>query len=131
MARVLVVDDDPDLLQLVQMQLKGQGHRVVAVSSGPAALEAVDRLGDPEVAVLDVTMPGMSGLELLVELRKRPGTEQLPAIFLTARVQPRDIEAGRALGAIYLTKPYIASALYSAIERSLRPAAQVAGGDGW
>jgi CheY-like chemotaxis protein len=119
MSRLLVVDDDPVVLNLVQIRLKTGGHRVISASDPDEALRVVEERGLPDVAVLDVSMPGMSGLELLAQLRERPGAEQLPAIFLSARVMPQDIEAGRALGATYLTKPFVASALLAAVDRAL------------
>jgi len=123
MARVLVVDDDPDILELVKLRLHTRGHAVLVASSGPEALELLDGREPPEVAVLDVSMPGMTGFELLERLRQRKGYETIPAIFLSARVQPRDIEQGRALGAQYLTKPFVTTALLKAIERVWQPSA--------
>lgn len=123
MARVLVVDDDPDLLTLVGLQLRQHGHRVVTAASGKEALDVVGEMGAPDVAVLDVAMPEMNGLELLQHLRAREEMSQLPAIFLSARVSPDDIRAGDALDAIYLTKPYVMRALLAAIERLIVPAA--------
>ena len=129
MARILAVEDDPDVLEVIEYRLRSHGHKVAAVGSGQEALELVERRGRPELAVLDVELPGMSGLDLLRALRERPGLEDLPAIFLSARVRPSDIEAGRALGATYLTKPFVASALLAAIDelldrqRSLQPEA--------
>ena len=119
MARVLVVDDDPDLLTLVEMQLRHHGHRVVTAASGPEALALVEAKGAPDVAVLDIAMPGMNGLALLTELRARDGLADLPAIFLSARVGPEDIKAGTSLGAVYLTKPYVMSSLLGALETAL------------
>jgi CheY-like chemotaxis protein len=127
MSRLLVVDDDPVVLNLVQIRLKTGGHRVISASDSDEALRVVEERGLPDVAVLDVSMPGMSGLELLAQLRERPGAERLPAIFLSARVQPQDIEAGRALGATYLTKPFVASALLAAVDRALDGAANTQG----
>lgn len=126
MARVLVVDDDPDLLTLVGLQLRQHGHKVVTAASGPEALKIVEELGAPEVAVLDVAMPEMNGLELLTKLRALDGMSELPAIFLSARVGPEDIAAGEALGALYLTKPYVMRALLAAIDRLT-----VAAASGW
>jgi CheY-like chemotaxis protein len=121
MARVLVVDDDADIRNLVQARLRAAGHAVVSAASGPEALAVVDEKGSPEVAVLDVSMPGMSGPELLHELRSRDGMGSLPVIFLSARVQEEDVEGGRALGAVYLTKPFVATALIAAVEKVVPP----------
>lgn len=117
MARVLVVDDDHDILTLVEHRLRKGGHKVIAVSTGQEALDVVAERGAPDVAVLDVTMPGMDGLELLRRLRGYEGLGALPAIFLSARVQPEDIAAGRALDATYLTKPFSGVALLKAVDR--------------
>src|SRR5947207_1958547 len=117
MARVLVVDDDPDLLTLVELQLRHHGHDVATANGGEQALQYVDEHGSPDVAVLDVAMPGMNGFELLETLRHRPETAELPAIFLSARVSPRDIDQGRSLDALYLTKPYVMHTLLQAIDK--------------
>ena len=119
MARVLVVDDDPDLLALIQIQLKHHGHTVTTASSGPEALSIVSDTGVPEVAVLDVAMPAMNGFELFHAFRELP-IPAFPIVFLSARVTPRDVEAGRALDALYLTKPYVMNALLEAIDKSLQ-----------
>ena len=119
MARVLAVDDDRDLLKLVEHQLRRSGHSVAAASTGAQALELVETHGAPDVAILDVAMPGMTGLELLAELRAKPGTARLPAIFLSARVSPQDVQTGRGLGALYLTKPYSLQRLLAAIDQCL------------
>jgi CheY-like chemotaxis protein len=114
---VLVVDDDPDLLTLVELQLRHHGHDVATANGGEQALAYVEAAGRPDVAVLDVAMPGMNGFELLEALRKRPETADLPAVFLSARVSPRDVDQGRSLDALYLTKPYVMAALLEAIDR--------------
>lgn len=126
MSKLLVVDDDPDILALVQLRLQRAGHKVVGASSGAEALAIVAERGAPDLAVLDVSMPGMSGLELLSTLREQQA-QDLPAVFLSARVQPEDIERGRSLGATYLTKPFVASALLNAVERALAEASSA----GW
>ncbi len=116
MAKVLVVEDDVDIRGLVENRLRRHGHRVVSVGSGEEALAAIAEKGVPDVAVLDVLMPGMSGLDLLRTLRADPGTAHLPAVFLSGRIQESDVDAGRALGATYLTKPLVLSALVNAVE---------------
>jgi len=128
MARVLVVDDDPDILNLVSFRLRQKGHKVISADSGQEALSIVEERGTPDVAVLDVTMPAPDGFELLRLLRAREGAAELPAIFLSARVLPEDIEAGRAMGATYLTKPFVATALINAVERAVTTPA---GQEGW
>ncbi len=126
MTRVLVVEDNPAIRELVSVYVKQAGHSVAAAADGPEALATVSGRGAPDIAVLDVAMPGMSGLDLLVKLREMPGLEQLPAIFLSARVKPEDIAKGTALGAAYLTKPFVGSALVNLIDKVLKPA-----GDDW
>lgn len=125
MARVLVVEDDVDILNLITARCRGAGHEVLAAASGPLALEALGET-PPDLAILDVGLPTMSGFELLAELRKREGMDDLPAIFLSAQVQQESIDTGQAMGATYLTKPFVASALLTAIDRAL-PAAD----EGW
>lgn len=118
MARLLVVEDDPDILALISARCRAAGHKVLTATSGPQALEALGGT-PPDVAILDVGLPNMTGFELLTELRKLEGMDSLPAIFLSARVQQESIDAGHALGAAYLTKPFVASALLAAIQNAL------------
>jgi len=122
MARILVLDDDRDILRIIQLRLEKNGHVVVGVSSPQKALEMVLAGELPDVVVLDVSMPEISGIEVLQTLRVGFGLEKLPAIFLTARVREEDIEAGKALGATYLTKPFVATALFKAIDAALNEA---------
>jgi CheY-like chemotaxis protein len=119
MARILVLDDDQDILRIVQLRLERNGHVVVGFSSPQKALETVLAGELPDIVVLDISMPEISGLEVLQTLRVGFGMDRLPAIFLTARVRDEDIEAGKALGATYLTKPFVASALFKAIDTAL------------
>ena len=119
MSKVLVVDDEPDILGLLQVRLRHAGYRVVRASNGAEALAVVEERGMPDIAVLDVSMPEMTGLELLRRLRAMQGGDRLKAIFLSARVLPEDIAAGQALGARYLTKPFVASALLAAVNQCM------------
>jgi len=121
-ARILVVEDEGDILKLIQMRLEREGNVVLGFSSPQKALELVLTGDIPDIVVLDVSMPEITGLEVLRTLRLGFGQKHLPAIFLSALVTPQDIEAGRALGAAYLTKPFVASALIRAIERGLKGA---------
>lgn len=129
MAKVLVVDDTSELRALLEIRLGHSGHQVLSASSGEQALRLLADKGPPDVAVLDVTMPGMSGLELYARLSADPAYAAVPVIFLSARVLPDDILAGRLMGAVYLTKPVVISALTSAIDHVLQPT--TASGAGW
>ena len=119
MARILVVDDDRDVLRVIELRLERAGHEVKCASSAQTALEMFLHGESPDVVVLDVAMPDITGLEVLQTLRLGFGMKELPAIFLSALVSPEQIEAGRALGATYLTKPFVATALINAIDKAI------------
>ena len=121
MARVLVAEDDPDVRDLIVRCLRRDGYEVLAVSSGRAALAAVDQHGMPAMAVLDVAMPGMDGLELMAELRLRQ--PQLEVLFLTALWLPADLSRVRRAGVAHLAKPFTVAGLGQAMRR-LESAAQ-------
>jgi DNA-binding response OmpR family regulator len=104
--RVLVVEDEPILLRLVQVNLRMEGFEVIACSSGE---EALARAGEhpPDVAVLDVLLPGIDGFEVCRRLRADPTTADVPVVMLTAQAQDEDRERGYALGVHeYVTKPF-------------------------
>lgn len=118
-AQILIVDDDRVSLVAIEANLQANGHEVAALGSGEEAIEFVTKIGPPQVAILDVFMPKMSGFQLARALRAIAGLESLPVIFLSGLGDPEDIEAGERLGAIYLTKPVELAALLSAIEASV------------
>ena len=120
MARILVVDDDRDIMELVRMHLQREGHKVLTVTDGPAALSALNGREAPDLAILDVSMPTMDGFTLAVALREQPGCESLPIIFLTARTDDQDVRSGLEMGARYLTKPFMSGALLHFVEMSLK-----------
>ena len=106
MARIVVADDDVDIRELVEFKLSTLGHDVVAVSDGQAAIDAC-QAQRPDLAVLDVMMPGVSGLEAVRAIRADPALAGLPVILLTARAQESDVETGFDSGADdYVTKPF-------------------------
>ncbi|PVZ14577.1 response regulator transcription factor [Actinomycetospora cinnamomea] len=106
MATVLVADDDPDVRDVVVFKLQQSGHEVLVAEDGGAALDLA-RSSRPDLAVLDVMMPRMTGLDVCRELRADRATAGIPVILLTARAQEGDIESGFAWGADdYLTKPF-------------------------
>ncbi|MFF0159485.1 response regulator transcription factor [Streptomyces sp. NPDC005263] len=106
MARVLIADDDADIRDLVDFKLTQSGHEVTAVEDGMAALRAV-REQLPDLALLDIRMPGMSGLDVCRELRAAAETANIPVIMITARSQEGDVEVGFEAGADdYIIKPF-------------------------
>ncbi len=118
-ARILVADDDVDIRELVEFKLSTMGHDIVAVGDGAAAVEAC-RAQKPDLAVLDVMMPGVSGLDAIREIRSDPALADLPVILLTARAQESDVETGFDSGADdYITKPFSPRELASRVEALL------------
>ena len=104
--RVLVVDDEPDIVALVAYHLAKAGYRVSTASSGTDALEAVRR-ERPALVILDLMLPGMSGYEVLEQLRAADATRDVAVLMLTARREEPDRIQGLSLGADdYLTKPF-------------------------
>ncbi len=104
--RILVCDDEPDITALVAYHLAKAGYRVSTAASGPEALKAA-REERPDVVVLDLMLPGLSGYEILKELRAREETRDVGVILLTARRDEPDRIKGLSLGADdYLTKPF-------------------------
>ncbi|GAA2244489.1 response regulator transcription factor [Streptomyces indiaensis] len=119
MACVLVADDDADIRELVAFKLTQSGHEVTAVEDGLQALQAVREL-KVDIALLDIRMPGISGLDLCRQLRAAPETASLPIILITARSQEGDIEDGFAAGADdYVIKPFSPRELSSRVEAVL------------
>jgi DNA-binding response OmpR family regulator len=116
---VLVADDDEDILQLVSFRLERAGYTVVTAADGPQALAAA-REHQPDLAVLDVMMPGLNGYEVTRQLRADPATQAIPVILLTARVQEADVSRGFEAGADdYLRKPFSPQELRSRVQAIL------------
>ncbi len=118
-ARILVADDDVDIRELVEFKLSTLGHDVVAVADGAAAIDEC-QASRPDLAVLDVMMPGVSGLDAIRTIRADPALADLPVILLTARAQESDVETGFDSGADdYITKPFSPRELASRVEALL------------
>jgi CheY-like chemotaxis protein len=104
--RVLVVDDDPQVLKLLRLNFELEGYDVVSATNGEEALELV-RGDSPDVVVCDVMMPGIDGLEVVRRLRAHPDTVTLPLVVVSAKAQRADVSEGLRLGAdAYVTKPF-------------------------
>jgi len=119
MARIVIADDDATIRQLVMVKLSHAGHEVVTVATARAAVEACVA-SRPDLVILDVSMPGMSGLDAARALREDPNMDGLPIIMLTARAQQSDIERGFEAGAdAYIVKPFSPRELASQVSAVL------------
>jgi DNA-binding response OmpR family regulator len=117
--RVLIVDDDPVILRLLQINFRLEGYEVDTATRGEEALERA-RSDRPDVVVLDVMMPGIDGWEVCRRLKETPEARNIPIIFLSARAQDEDRERGYALGVDeYVTKPFDPSHLVEIVRRLL------------
>ena len=115
MSTILIADDDPDILDLITFKLEQAGHTLITASDGTTALAEARRVS-PDVAVLDIAMPGLSGLDVCRELRADAATWDIPVILLTARAQENDVEVGFQVGADdYMTKPFSPRELVSRV----------------
>jgi DNA-binding response OmpR family regulator len=105
-AKVLLVDDDPVILKLLQVNFEMEGYTVMTASDGVEGLEKA-RAEKPDIVLLDIMMPRMDGLQVTKELKGRDDTKDIPIILLSAKAQASDVQAGREIGADdYLTKPF-------------------------
>ncbi len=106
MPRILVVDDEPDAVELIEFNLKGAGFDVAAAGDGAEALRKA-RAHKPDAIVLDVMLPELDGLEVCKQLRRDPATANVPILMLTAKAAEIDRVLGLELGADdYVTKPF-------------------------
>ena len=115
--KVLICDDDPVILRLLQVNLEIEGYDVVIAHHGE---EAVDKAlaETPDLVLLDIMMPRMDGYEACRQIRSHDETKEVPIVFLSARAQQSDIDKGRAYGVSdYLTKPFDPTDLLEVIER--------------
>ncbi|GLY33138.1 response regulator [Kineosporia sp. NBRC 101731] len=119
MARVLVVEDDPDNRLLLELRLQRMGHDVQSVATAGEALALIGMHGVPDLALLDIVMEGIDGLDLLTILRRMPITVRMPAIMLTARQMAGDQETAQELNAAYLLKPVVTADLNRVVDRAL------------
>lgn len=103
---ILVVDDDKDSRSMAKMILESRGYEVELASGGAEALEKLKTM-TPAVVILDIMMPEMSGYDVLVYMRQRPETQNIPVIMVTAKGNPEDMIAGYQYGAnYYIPKPF-------------------------
>lgn len=118
--RILVVDDEEDLLELVRYNLSKEGYRVTCVSTGEAAMREA-RNNPPDLIVLDLLLPSVDGLEVCKLLKNDARTKHVPIVMLTAKSEEADVVTGLELGADdYVTKPFSPRVLIARIKAVLR-----------
>lgn len=105
-SHVLLIEDEPNIAEAIRFILTRDGWRVSTHGGGGDALEAV-RAAQPDLLILDLMLPGLSGLEILTAIRADPATTALPVLMLTAKGQGRDREAAERAGAnLFMSKPF-------------------------
>ncbi len=117
--RVLVVDDDPQVLKLLRLNFEMEGYDVDAATDGSEALAAAARRR-PDAVVCDVMMPGMDGLEVVRRIREDPELADIPIVVVSAKAQRSDMREGVKAGADeYVTKPFDPQDVLDAVARLL------------
>ena len=117
--KILVIDDEPGIIEIVETNLEGDGFTVISASNGKEGLEKI-KSEAPELVVLDVMMPEMDGWEVLRQVEQDPDTAGLPVIMLTAKAADEDYIYGLEEGAVeYLTKPFYPQELVNRIKITL------------
>ena len=120
MGRVLVVDDEPDVLLLCRLNLQQRGHDLIEAPDGATAL-VLAREHLPDVIVLDLMLPGIDGYQVLQTLRSDEQTSRIPVLVLTAKSLRADRERSHGLGAsAFLTKPFLPNELCDLVEGLVR-----------
>jgi CheY-like chemotaxis protein len=117
--RILICDDDPVILRLLEVNLEMEGYSVLTARHGEEAYELASQEA-PDLIILDIMMPRWDGYETCRRLKETEVTKDIPVIFLSAKAQQSDIEKGKSFGvAEYLTKPFDPTDLIDVVERHL------------
>lgn len=123
--RVLVVDDEPEVVSVIREALTSEGFSVLSARDGAECLRKVES-GQPDLVILDVNMPGMNGFKTLHALRENEDTRNLPVVMLTVRDERGDELAGLLAGAdLYLKKPCDMRRLIAGVKRLLEVPAEL------
>jgi CheY-like chemotaxis protein len=119
MAKILVAEDEPDIRELLAFTLKYGGFDVITVANGLEAIEQAQQ-SKPDMILLDVRMPRMTGYEACKVLKEKPETAGIPIVFLSAKGQEAEVERGIEAGAVdYILKPFAPDTLISHIKKLL------------
>ena len=123
MSKILIAEDERDIRDLIDFTLRYNGYEVIAASNGEEALELIQR-EMPDLILLDVRMPRKDGYEVCKALKTEPSTSGIPVVFLSAKGQEAEVEAGLQLGAeAYILKPFSPNELVVQVGSLLREGA--------
>jgi DNA-binding response OmpR family regulator len=123
--RILIIDDEPDFVRVVQLRLEAAGYEVVTALDGMQGVSTAHK-EKPDLIILDIMMPAMHGHRVCEALKKSTKTWTIPIIYLTAKGSKEDEELAYKLGAEhFFTKPYDPQVLLEAIKKALDPRAQL------
>ena len=115
--RILICDDDPVILRLLEVNLELEGYSVLSAHNGEEALQ-IATAEKPDLVILDIMMPKLDGYQTAERLKSQDETKEIPVVFVSAKAQLSDIEKGKSYGvADYLTKPFDPSDLLEIVER--------------
>ena len=118
--KILLVDDEEDILELLKYNLKREGYRTIGVMTGEAALKAVET-ESPNLIILDLMLPGIDGLEIARKLKANQKTSKIPIIMLSAKGEESDVVTGLELGADdYITKPFSPRIVIARVKAMIR-----------
>ena len=119
MAKILIAEDERDIRDLVAFTLRFAGHEVTAATNGEEAVELAPKI-NPDLILMDVRMPRMTGYEACKIMKTMPGVKDIPVVFLTARGQESEIQQGLGAGAEeYLLKPFAPDQLVERVKAIL------------
>lgn len=129
MTEVLIVEDEPEIAELIEFHLAREGFKSRTVHSGRLALEEVREAG-PDLIILDLMLPDVEGFEICRRLKSDPETRNIPVVMVTAKTEDTDIVAGIELGADdYIVKPFSPKVLVARVKNVLRRSEQSTGAD--
>ena len=120
MAKILIAEDERDIRDLITFTLRFAGHDVTAASNGAEAVEQVKKVM-PDLIMLDVRMPKMSGYEACEQIKSQEATKHIPVVFLSAKGQDAEVRAGMEVGATdYILKPFAPDKLTERVSEILK-----------
>jgi two-component system phosphate regulon response regulator PhoB len=119
-SKILIIEDEPDILEVIQYNLEREGHKVVACRNGEQGLSRI-RTDNPDLVILDLMLPGMDGVEVCRQVKADPITRGIPVIMVTAKSEESDVVLGLGIGADdYISKPFSPRELVARVKVVLR-----------